>query len=79
MTSLDSQQTVTAASLEIKGEKTEMVHGRPLWVPITGGTQQCGNCTSVEIPSVSVGTQRVSVHVGLREETVAGLLYLVSF
>lgn len=79
LTSLDSRQTVTAASLEITAQKTEMAHGAPLWAGVNGGMQQCGNCASVEILNTPVESQRISVHVGLREGLVAGLLYLVSF
>ena len=70
---------VTAASLEINGERSQIVQGRPLWLGVSGGMRQCGNCATVEIETMPVETQRVSVSFGLRAGTEAGLLYLVSF
>ena len=81
MTGKYPDKPVFAARMTIQAQRPSLVHGRPLWRALEGGTNQCNNCAGIGIDAVPDGTQRIDVDVVLQAGTAAAgvALYLTSF
>ena len=77
LTGPDSRTSVFAKTLELQAQAFNMVRGKPVWETLKGGTNECGNCSSVSLQPVPQGTKRVLVHVVWEAVlSTAALLYV---